>query len=64
MVQDEANWDFVKNELSHLPDFETDSGVIVSNRLLSHYLPVLQREFSVIQWLNTQYINKNLLKKI
>ena len=64
MVQEINNWDFVEDELSHYPDFETDSGVTVCEQILRHYLPVLNKEFDVISWLNCQYINKDLLRKI
>lgn len=64
MAQEEQNWTFVEDELKHCPDFETDSGVRVCEHLLRHYLPVLQNEFEVINWLDCQYMNKDLLKKM
>lgn len=64
MAQDLKDWNFVEDELRHCPDFETDLGVRVCEYLLRHYLPVLQKEFDVISWLNCQYINKDLLRKI
>lgn len=64
MVQELNDWNFVENELKHCPDFEIDLGVTVCEHLLRHYLPVLQKEFDVISWLNCQYINKDLLRKI
>lgn len=64
MAQELNEWNFIEDELKHYPDFETDLGVTVCEYLLRHYLPVLQKEFDVISWLNCQYINKDLLKKI
>lgn len=64
MAQELNEWSFVEEELKHYPDFEMDLGVTVCEHLLRHYIPVLQKEFDVISWLNCQYINKDLLKKI
>lgn len=64
MAQELNEWNFVEDELKHCPDFEMDSGATVCEYLLRHYLPVLQKEFNVISWLDCQYINKDLLKKI
>lgn len=64
MAQELNEWNFVEEELKHCPDFEMDSGVTVCEYLLRHYLPVLKKEFEVINWLDCQYINKDLLRKI
>lgn len=64
MVQDGNEWESICEELEHASDFETDSGESVNKRLLSHYRPLLEKEFGAINWLNTQYINKELLRSI
>lgn len=64
MVNEQGCWDFVNDELAFCPKFETDSGEMVCSRLLRHYMPLLNNEFQAIKWLNTQYINSFLLKKM